>query len=73
MEEPITVRFSVGDGQRPTMAQVSQALGDAALAVRVDRGIYEVDFETGGGDEADALWLAICEIGASFPGAVIEE
>jgi len=73
MAEPMTVRFTVGDGQRPTLSQVSQALGGAALAVRLDGGIYEVDFETAEGDEADALWLAICEIGAAFPGSVIEE
>lgn len=73
MAEPMTVRFSVGGKARPSAAQVAAAIRDAAAGVRLDGEVYEVSFEAPEGGEADALWLMICEIGASFPGAVIEE
>lgn len=73
MAESMTVRFSLGGSKHPTAQQVAAAMRDAVLEVKADGGVYEVTFEPAGGDEEDSLWLMICEIGASFPGAVIEE
>lgn len=73
MAEPLTIKFTMDRSPMPTAEQVSAAMRPSVLSAEKDGDIYEVSFEPAGEDEADSIWLMICEIGAHFPGAVLAE
>lgn len=73
MAEPLTMKFTMDRSPMPSARQVSEVMGDSILAAARNGDVYEVTFEPTGEEEADSMWLMICEIGVHFPGAVLSK
>lgn len=73
MEESLVLKFTLDGADLPAPDAVAAALGKDVSVSAAGQGVYEVTFRPESEDESDAMWLMLCEIGASFPGAVLAD
>lgn len=73
MAEPLTMKFTLDMKPLPSADEVAKTIGSSVSTARRHADVYEIEFEPQSEDEADAIWLMICEVGVHFPGAVLAE